>query len=199
MLWIHRNLPLWLSIGFCFLGVLEATNGLRFSTNRFDEIALYVGLWSPVFLAAGAALLSMKGRSARLCLWTLSVWWLLYYGVELYYRQPINELVLVIQTLFAIFCLGYLFLDLFKKHAVGLSRGRKIALCIIAVLIMVIPLIGQSFFDHTNSQLLLMFSGSKVFLVYMIVFICVFGYEWISGVSWHSSTSRPVDQTETSR
>lgn len=174
----RNQILLALSVGLCFLGIVDAKEGLVFRTNVIDEIAYFAFLWSPVVLALGAILMISTNRSARLSLWVLAAWWTLFRIGDLYYELPAFQIVAVILFLVALNC--YLFFETLKFSQHNGNRVGIIVLPICAALVVCVPIILNVIFH--NSQIAFLqstFGSPKIFLLHVILFLCVFIYDWM--------------------
>ena len=191
-----RNIPSCLSLGFCALGILE----LIVVTPRNawppfpGDILGYLSILLPHFLAIGAAVLTCTGRSARLSLWVLALFWLTTGVSELNYLLPPDEYFTLasaaspaVWTLFAVVCIGYLGSDLLRIAPNGMSRTGRFIMLIAAAITVYGPILGYNTFlyltDKKVSRFIFGDWGFRIYYVYGILCICIVIYEWISGTA----------------
>ena len=171
----RKNAFFWLSIGFLLLGAWYAIKTIvlmgYFTVNLLDAIALHVSYCSPILLAMGVAIISRTGRLAKLSLWVLAVWWLIH-GAE-------SDL--VVHSLFGAACAAYLLFEAFFQSGNARNRLRKLALPMMAVLVVAVPAIVLFCFGESHSFLLMSaFGGARIYFIYAIMFVASLGYDWVT-------------------
>ena len=186
-----------LAIGFCILGLSEANDSLELLTIvgifRYDEsFTTHVGLWLPLLLAAGTAVLTWNRRSAIICIWVLALGWLCDGVRDLSSFLLSNDVTRIsfatVQTLFSLACVGHFVFRIVAKHGDHSDRKREIAAPVVAIVLVFGPMITDLYYGMNENEFLeqmfrvrLVFCGWRVVYIYLFSFTCLLVYEWIRG------------------
>ena len=188
-----RNINLWISLGFCVLGILDIREESLNFRGRFvppiDNIAYHLGSWAPFLLAVGATILCAIGQSARLSLWVLAFWWLgmvgasgLYSYLRFGFPQPV--VMPIVQILWSVICIGCLGYALVRKCICDKIRIYEIALPIVAAILVGGPSVAYFTTETVDRGVFsVVFTGWRVFLIYAALFFGVLVYDWVKGIA----------------